>query len=1058
MNTLRSSYLLAGSSLLALLAWPGVAAPSRTSMAQVPFLFEKNVGQDRGRADFLARGAGYTLRLTATQAELALRARDNGAARITMTVENGAAGAPATGLQPSTGKVNYLWEGGRQQTGVPAYGRVRYAGVYPGIDLVYHGKGRQLEYDFNVQPGADPGLIRLAFAGMERLSVNDAGQLVLAVNGREVRFDRPFLYQEDAAGRRMQVDGRFQLLGNNRAGFVVGKYDRGRELVIDPTLSYATYFGGTKDDVAWGIAVDAAGNSYITGSTSSSTFRTTAGALQTRYGGSGEGGLATSGDAYVMKLNPAGELVYSTFFGGSADDIGWSIAVDAAGNAYVAGNTQSTDFPVTDGALQRRHAGKEGAGIIPAGDAFIAKLNPAGTALVYSTLLGGSSHDRATSIAVDATGNVYVAGNTMSANFPVSADAFQRTYRGSSASPNDSVPFGDAWVAKLNAAGSALTYSSYMGGTRDEVATGIVIDTDGNAYLTGWTMSADFPTTTGALQTTYAGPSTKDSISNAGDAFVTKVNARGTALVFSTYLGGKQEDAGWDLALDAAGNVYVGGRTYSLDFPVTPRAFKTTFTGHDFGFVAKLNAAGAALTYSTLIGSGDRWDLVTAIEVDSTGAAYIAGVSKSRNFPTTAGAAQRQYAGADTTQFWDFAGDGFFGKLSPADVAFDLGIDRAGNAYVVGFTASRNFPATEGALQRTYGGDETILPRGDIFFTKITGLGAPASPTPTAVAAAGGSTNLTGTAGRALAAPVEVVVRDASNAPVAGVRVAFTATNATVDPAAATTDAQGRASTRVTPGTAGTATVVATVTGLAPVTFTIAVSAAPAGPAVRAVLNGASFTADVAPGSIVSLFFENVPVTTAGASAIPFPTTLGGVSVTVNGRLCPLVYVGQEQNQINAQLPFEIQPGPATAVITAGQVSTPPFAFNVRTTAPGIIFYGGNHAVAVNQNGSLNASAAPAPVGSVITVYMVGQGATDPAVPTGGPAPSGPLARPVAAGSVKIGDATARVLFLGMTPGAVGLLQANVEVPELPAGDHPMVVTIGGAASNTAILTVGPAQ
>src|SRR2546422_2333041 len=329
----------------------------------------------------------------------------------------------------------------------------------------------------------------------------------------------------------------------------------------DPVLFYSTYLGGSDYDLGYGIAVDAAGNAYITGETYSTNFPITAGAFQTVSRG--------SLNAFVTKFNPTGSgLFYSTYLGGSGDDHGQSIVVDATGNAYVGGNTTSIDFPTTPGAFQTWSGG--------AYDAFVTKLNPSGAALVYSTYLGGSDNDfGAQGIAVDAAGSAYVTGGTRSSDFPTTPGAFQTVLRGVQ----------DAFVTKLNATGSALVYSTFLGGTEccfHQQGLGIAVDAAGNAYVTGPTTATDFPTTLGAFQTTSGGDK---------DAFATKLNPLGTGLVYSTYLGGSGEDVGQGIALDALPipNAYVAGLTGSTNFPTTPGAFQTAFGGGPFdAFGAKI--------------------------------------------------------------------------------------------------------------------------------------------------------------------------------------------------------------------------------------------------------------------------------------------------------------------------------------------------------------------------------------------------------------------------------------------------------------------------------------
>jgi len=431
--------------------------------------------------------------------------------------------------------------------------------------------------------------------------------------------------------------------------------------------------------------VDGSGNAYVTGYTTSTDYDVTPGAFQTTNGG--------YFDVFVTKLNAAGTaLVYSTYIGGSGDDEGYGIAVDGSGDAYVTGLTGSTNYPVTPGAFQTTNGGVR--------DVFVTKLNATGTALVYSTYIGGSGYDEGTAIAVDGSGNAYVTGSTGSTNYPVTPRAFQTTYEGGVA---------DVFVTKLNATGTALVYSTYIGGSDDDRGYGIAVDRSGNAYVTGWTRSTDYDVTPGAFQTTFGG---------AWDVFVTKLNAAGTALVYSTYIGGSNGDYGYAIAVDGSGNAYVTGYTWSTDYDVTPGAFQTTNGGYADVFVTKLNERGTALVYSTYIG-GSSSDYGNAIAVDGSGNAYVTGYTLSTDYDVTPGAVQTTNGGYV---------DVFVTKLnaigtalvystyiggSGDDDGFGIAVDGSGYAYVTGETYSTDYDVTPGAFQRTNGGGA------DVFVTKV---------------------------------------------------------------------------------------------------------------------------------------------------------------------------------------------------------------------------------------------------------------------------------------------------------------------------------------------------
>ena len=431
-----------------------------------------------------------------------------------------------------------------------------------------------------MRPGARPADIRLAYAGASALRVDDSGRLLIETEMGVLQDSRPVSYQT-IAGVRVAVESRYVLnardAGEQRYGFAVGaSYQPDHELVIDPGVEYSTLLGGSSDDIAAGIQVDANGNAYVVGTTQSPNFPTTAGAFRRT------GAASNFGDVFVTKLNATGTaLVYSTFIGGSNFDWGRAIAIDAAGNAYVTGQTKSSNFPTTGGAFDRTFnvdtCPRCG---IDQEDAFALKLNAAGSGLVYSTLFGGFDLDDGLAIAVDGSGNAYVAGETGSANFPTTPGAFDTTRNGEF----------DTFVTKLNATGSALVYSTYLGGTLVEFPSRVAVDAARNVYVLGATRSADFPTTSGAFDTTQNG---------AFDVFVTKLNSTGSALIYSTFLGGTDFDSAGGLAIDSAGNAYISGGTGSLDFPTTPGSFDTLPDGSE-AFVTKLNPTGSALVYSTV--------------------------------------------------------------------------------------------------------------------------------------------------------------------------------------------------------------------------------------------------------------------------------------------------------------------------------------------------------------------------------------------------------------------------------------------------------------------------
>ena len=697
-----------------LVQYSGIPAPASKPLlneayGKLPLAFEANTGQADPEVRFLSRGNGYTLFLTATEAVLSLsrtavskvagRENNEVASKGTVLRVKLVRANPeptVVGINELPGKSNYFIgnDPTKWRTNVPNYARVEYRDVYSGVNLVYYGNQRQVEYDFVVAPGADPARIRFSVEGADKVEVDSQGDLVLQVKGGEIRFHKPVVCQETDGARR-QIAGGFVLTDgtphsafhtphSTEVGFEIAAYDATRPLVIDPTLAYSTYFGGPGNDSAYAIAVNSSGNVYITGSTFSANFPT---------GRPWQSALYGSSDAFVAKLNVTGSaLVYSTYLGGSAADRGLGIAVDASGNAYVTGQTYSSDFPTVN-ALQRFSAG--------GGEAFVTKLNASGSALAYSTYFGGSKDDIGTAIAVDVSGAAYVTGGTN----PVDATPI--------VSPILSATFGyvKAFVVKLNPAGSALLYAVYFGGSGFDWPTGIAVGFSGNAYVVGYTSSFNFPTRN-PLQ--VQGPAAEDF-----DAFVVKLNSLGSDLIYATYLGGSNADGGLAIAVDASDNAYIAGETSSTNFPRTAGCLQAALKGTQDAFVAKLNAAGSALVYSTYLGGGGIESAV-GIAVDTAGNAYVTGWTSSRDFPT-AGPLQPASGGGTKA---------FVAKLDPVgsalaastylggsggDAGQAIAVDTAGNVYVAGWTSSCDFP-TASPLQAACGGGS------DAFVVKISGI------------------------------------------------------------------------------------------------------------------------------------------------------------------------------------------------------------------------------------------------------------------------------------------------------------------------------------------------
>ena len=706
----------------------GTLSPDETTQtrvveayAELPLSFEANEGQTDSQVKFTSRGSGYSVFLTPTEAVLALnkpstngtheqlfhpnrksRSRSDQVRRAVLRLKFVGANRSAElmGLEELPGKSNYFNSNdpAKWRTEINNYSKVRYNAIYPGVDIVFYGKQRQLEYDLVVTPGADPATIELAFQGAQKLHVDLQGDLIIQTVGGKLRQHRPEAYQE-VGGIRRAVVSHYTIKGKNRVGFQVAGYDVSKPLVIDPVLSYSTYLGGNSRDAGFGIAVDSSGSAYLTGGTFSIDFPTT-NSFQPSFGNG-------PGDAFVTKLNPSGSaLVYSTYLGGNGGEYSTSIALDPTGNAYVTGNTGSPNFPTTPGVYQPAQV------TASRGDIFVTKLNQTGSALIYSTHIGGTGGARATDIALDSEGNAYLTGDTTGngiqgwIDFPTTAGAFQTTFKGHT----------DAFLTKLNAEGTALVYSTFLGGSDGDYGRSIALDKSGCAYVIGNTFSSNFPVTPGAFQATRKGGL---------DAFVTKINSTGSELLYSTLLGGTgNEGLDWgvgDIALDSSGNAYLVGFTDSTDFPTTPGSFQQVSGGGNCtdpwgdpitcndAFVVKLNSTGTGLVYSTYLGgSGD--DKGSSIAVNTAGDVYVAGTTRSSSFPVMSGAFQAAHGGGL---------DAFVAKINSAgtnllystylggndiDTGYAIALSSSGDAYVTGETWSGDFPTTTGAFATNQGG------------------------------------------------------------------------------------------------------------------------------------------------------------------------------------------------------------------------------------------------------------------------------------------------------------------------------------------------------------------
>ena len=746
-----------GSVLFASLSWAAPApAPIAAAYGKLPLRFEQNRGQAAPEVAYLSRGRGYTLYLTGTEAVMTLRGhgRASKAAVLRMAMVGAKAHAAVAGEDVLQGKVNYLTGNDRTrwQTGVPTYRRVRYDDVWPGVDLVWHGTRSALEYDFVVAPGADPSRIRLRFDGAQRLRVDAAGDLVVTTAAGDLVQQAPVLYQEGANGRT-PVHGTYVLRGKRQVAFRIGAYDTTRPLVIDPVLAYATYLGGTLDDEALGIAVDAQGQAYVTGTTESN-----------RNGFPQRGSLnvgITPFLVFVTKLNATGtDVIYSSLIGSTilghdkctADDycdvIATGIAITADGKAAITGGVNNTfndsEFPITGNAYQG--SGIHCGGVCPIRgernrDAFVTLLSADGTTLLYSTFYGGASlgsiesghgDDRGEAIAIDARERIYITGSTVSNDLPI-RNGFQRKRASSFNGVDAFVAVFDPNQAKGN---DTLLYASFLGGKDDDMGFGIATDGDGNAYAVGTTRSTDLKTKSPSgqalppLQSTFRGGSF--------DGFVAKIDTGAkddSSLTYLTYFGGANNDRVESVAVDSFQRTYFTGATRSEanSFPLL-NAFDSTQRNGE-AFVAKMNADGTALFYCSFLGgnndnTSEDFEEGMGIAIDADGNAFVAGnTSSGDTFPTgvldtplpaeqqgTAFLAKIEASTSATVTPQVLSSTTFGGKGTKA---LAIALDPSGSAYLTGVTTGE-LPTTTGTFQPAFGGER------DAFVARIT-----AAPTDT---------------------------------------------------------------------------------------------------------------------------------------------------------------------------------------------------------------------------------------------------------------------------------------------------------------------------------------
>jgi uncharacterized protein (TIGR03437 family) len=1022
--------------LLALFAHPLFCAVHHP---QLPLFFER-----RGTGA-VGRLPGYSVHLDSCAASMTFA----GEAPVRLRFPGAACGRTAEGIEPLASYSNYFTENDSAgwRTRVPHYGKVRFRDVYPGIDAVYYGNERNLEYDLIVAPGVDPSAVSLAIDGAGEQRVDSAGDLVFEAGAISLRQHRPRVYQE-IDGQRVEVAASYRIASDRHIRLALAEYDASRPLVIDPVIQFSVYFGGGGYDVGIAIATDAGGNVYITGNTNSSPLAT-ASSFQNQVPG--------GGDAFVAKFSGGnGQLVWATYLGGSGFDQGNAIAVDAQNNVYVAGATGSMNFP-TQGPFRGNNAGMFNGGEY---DVFVTKLAPGGDSLIYSTYIGGGANDWANAIAVDSKGSAYITGWTRSTDYPTQnpIDSMYAAMGGE-----------DSFVTKLAPSGSTLVYSTFLGGNSRDFGTGIALDSTGGAYVVGMTSSTDLPVVN-AFQTANKG--------GVQDGFLAKLSPGGDQMLLLTYLGGSGNEQDLRVVVDSTG-IYLSGSTSSADFP-TVNAAQKTIGGNTDTFIAKLTPQGNSLIYSTYLGgSGDEFQY--GLAVDASGSAYVTGwTSSSFDFPQR-NQTQGGYGGGASDIFLArlapqgnaFLAAGFIGGAG-ADEGHAIALDPSGAVWITGRTSSPGLPGARNQYTpASTNGDPfdafvmkitpdtsvafaSVAP-GTLSFTAQPGGAMPASQTVTLTSSSGSvnfaafamstgnwlslnptsgnstpatfsvSVNPAGLGGGTYSGSITINVPGAANSPViipvtlniANVPVILSITPATIPAGSGDTtitvagggfssgaSAQVNGQTvgsvfvdsstlRVVVGSgflasAGTLRLTVTSGGVTTQPATLTVSTNGLVVTAGGVVNSATAqNVAVAPGELITIygsgFGPSAPIPGTIDNSGHVSTLAGNTRVLFEGTPAPITFV--TNGQVNAVVPFSVA-GRSSVLVQVeyqGQQSAS-VALAVAPSVPGIFTSdasGHGQAVAINEDGSRNSANNPAAVGSVVVLYATGSGQTNPAVTDG---------------------------------------------------------------------------
>ena len=755
----------------------------RASLDALPLAFEANQGQTDPEVRYMARGNGYQLYLTSSQAILRLVGQRTSTSEVREMMLNKRRGPAAVramfrnkarsqektsvaslrmnfvgaharaidGWNQQSGKVNYFVGNDRSKwrTNIPLFGRVEYRNLYPGIDLAFRGESKKLEFDYIVHPGADATDIALGFEGAEHLDITADGDLEIATSAGPVHLVRPLAYQEKDGSQQI-VEARFVKQGADQITFGLGPYDHDRELVIDPSVTYSTYFGGGGADYGIAIAVDASGDAFVAGATDSSAIPGNSGGTNNK-----------SFDTFVSEIGPSGSLVFTSVFGGSSDDFPGGIAVDSQG-IYVAGTTDSNDFPVTSGVVQ---TGFIGGGLHGTNDAFAVKLPLNGSLPpTWATYIAGNDSDSGLGIAVDSSHNVYIVGETYSSNLGGVSGGVNPLPNGGSINLGQNTGVDDGYIVKLNSNATSYLLVSYIGGSSGDLATGVALDGGGNIYVSGETISTDLPVTAGVVQGQCG---TDGTCNNSGgtaqdDAFVVGIKSDLSNYNYGTYYGGSGADDAFAIAADATGNAFVTGITTSTDFKTAGTPLQSSLAGSQNSFVLELNPSGAAATYGSYLG-GSAIDTALAVALDGSDNIYITGQTSSSDFPLQ-NATQANPSGA-TDAFVSVVSiaqgnllfSTYLGGGGDEDQLFGgIAVDLSDKIYVTGDTDSGNgttvaFPTAGTPIDSTYGGgtctgaNNTNVPCPDAFVTEYGSATAPdftiAATTPSAVSPGSSATS-----------------------------------------------------------------------------------------------------------------------------------------------------------------------------------------------------------------------------------------------------------------------------------------------------------------------------